>query len=363
LNLCAGNIGTNPHQIYFDNVGMYEPTPPYIITATVVGNGSISPSGAVPVVNGSNQAFVITPDLNHHVGDVLVDEVSVGALTDYTFFNVKAAHTIKATFAIDTYQVTATVTNGNGSLDASTPTPVTVNHDATASFQFNADAGYHVASVSGCGLSYTNTDNTVDTYTATTAAVTAGCNVDASFSIDTYQVTATVTGDNGSLDASTPTPVVVNHGAAASFQFNADAGYHVASVSGCGLSYTNTDNTVDTYMATTAAVTAGCNVDAAFAINTYILTVETVGNGQGTVSSDIGGIDCPGNCNELYDSNQTIVLTATPDNRSKFKGWSGDCTGIDLTCSITMDQAKNVTAQFHHFPWTMFLPAINNSLP
>jgi uncharacterized repeat protein (TIGR02543 family) len=243
-----------------------------------------------------------------------------------------------------------------------------VNHDATASFQFNAAAGYHIASVSGCDTSYTNTDNTVDAYTAITTAVTAGCNVDATFAIDTYQVTATVTGSNGSLDESTPTPVTVNHDATASFQFNADEGYHVASISGCDISYINTDNTVDTYTATTAAVTAGCNVDAAFAgdtytIDTYTLTVETVGKGQGTVRSDIGGIDCPGNCNELHDSNQTIVLTAIPDNRSKFKGWSGDCTGIDPTCSVTMDQAKNVTARFHAFPWTMFMPAINNYLP
>ncbi|MCF8055842.1 MAG: right-handed parallel beta-helix repeat-containing protein [Desulfocapsa sp.] len=444
LHLTAGNLGTN--QIYFDNVGMYDQPPSYIITATATGNGSISPSGAVPVSNGSNQTFAFTPDLDHHVEDVLVDEVSAGALTDYTFFNVTAAHTINATFAIDTYQVSATVTGGNGNLDASTPTPVIVNHGATASFQFNAVAGYHVASISGCdlsytntdntvdtytattgavtagcnvdatfaidtyqvtatvtggngsldpstpdsvmvnhgaaasfqfnavagyhvasisgcGLSYTNTDNTVDTYTATTGAVTAGCNVDAAFVIDTYQVTATVTGGNGSLDRTTPTPVIVNHGATMSFQFSADEGYHVASISGCGLSYTNTDNTVDTYTATTGAVTAGCNVDAVFAIDTYTLTVETVGSGQGTVNSDIGGIDCPGNCNELYGSNQTIVLTATPDNRSKFKGWGGDCTGIELTCSITMDQAKNVTAQFHHFPWVMFLPAIINSLP
>jgi hypothetical protein len=55
----------------------------------------------VNLLCGSNQTFTITPDPNHHVLDVLVDGVSVGAVTSYTFTNVTAAHTIAASFAID----------------------------------------------------------------------------------------------------------------------------------------------------------------------------------------------------------------------------------------------------------------------
>ena len=56
---------------------------------------------------GADQAFTITPDARYHVADVLVDGVSVGAVTSYTFTNVTANHTIAATFAIDTYTITA----------------------------------------------------------------------------------------------------------------------------------------------------------------------------------------------------------------------------------------------------------------
>jgi hypothetical protein len=73
-------------------------------------HGTISPSGAVAVVCGSNQTFTITPDPNHHVLDVLVDGVSQGPVASYTFTNVTAAHTIAASFAIDNIISVATAT-------------------------------------------------------------------------------------------------------------------------------------------------------------------------------------------------------------------------------------------------------------
>ena len=41
------------------------------------------------------------------MADVLVDGVSVGAVTSYTFTDVTADHTIAASFAINTYTITA----------------------------------------------------------------------------------------------------------------------------------------------------------------------------------------------------------------------------------------------------------------
>ena len=64
---------------------------------------------------GSDQAFTITPAAGYHVADVLVDGVSVGAVTTYTFTNVTADHTIAASFAIDTITITASA-GANGSI-------------------------------------------------------------------------------------------------------------------------------------------------------------------------------------------------------------------------------------------------------
>jgi hypothetical protein len=72
----------------------------HTITASAGPNGSIAPSGAVIVNDGTDQSFTITATAGYQVQDVLVDSVSVGAVTSYTFTNVTADHTISATFAI-----------------------------------------------------------------------------------------------------------------------------------------------------------------------------------------------------------------------------------------------------------------------
>ncbi len=70
----------------------------FTLTATAGAGGSISPAGAVPVDYGASRTFTITPDDGYTVAGVTVDGASVGALSSYTFTNVKAGHTIAASF-------------------------------------------------------------------------------------------------------------------------------------------------------------------------------------------------------------------------------------------------------------------------
>jgi len=70
----------------------------YTITASAGTGGYISPSGSVSVNYGATQTFIITPNANYSVADVLVDGNSVGAVTTYTFLNVTAGHTISVSF-------------------------------------------------------------------------------------------------------------------------------------------------------------------------------------------------------------------------------------------------------------------------
>ena len=94
--------------------------------------------------HGSSQAFTITPDTNYHVADILVDGTSVGAVTTYTFSNVTSDHTISATFAIDTYTVTASA-GTNGSISPSGT--VTVDHGSSQTFTITPDTNYHIEDV------------------------------------------------------------------------------------------------------------------------------------------------------------------------------------------------------------------------
>ncbi|MDD3814226.1 MAG: FG-GAP repeat protein [Desulfocapsaceae bacterium] len=170
---------------------------------------------------------------------------------------------VDATFAIKQNTVIASV-GENGSLDGSTPSPRTVNNDETVQFTFNADTGYHVASIVGCGIDFSNTVNSLSSKTIITDPFTESCAVNATFEINQYNVSATA-GANGILDVATPSPQTVNYGEITQFTFNANTGYLILSISGCGINFKNTDDTITTMPVTTDAILDNCSVEASFA--------------------------------------------------------------------------------------------------
>jgi hypothetical protein len=77
---------------------------------------------------------------------------------------------------------------------------------------------------------------------------------------------------------------------------------------------------------------------------THTLTVGVSGSGHGTVTGS--SIDCPGTCSASFTAGKTVVLSATPGSGSKFSSWSGGCSGTSPTCTVTMNAAEDVTANF-----------------
>jgi hypothetical protein len=61
--------------------------------------GTISPIGSVTVNDGANQTFTIIPNIGYNITDIVVDGVSNGNISSYTFTYVNQDHTIKASFA------------------------------------------------------------------------------------------------------------------------------------------------------------------------------------------------------------------------------------------------------------------------
>ncbi len=82
---------------------------------------------------------------------------------------------------------------------------------------------------------------------------------------------------------------------------------------------------------------------ATFVATTYTLSVST--NGNGTVTSTDGYINCPGTCTHSYLSNTQVTLNATPATGWTFLGWSGACSGTG-SCTVTMTQSLSVNAIF-----------------
>ncbi|MDO9067567.1 MAG: LamG-like jellyroll fold domain-containing protein [Deltaproteobacteria bacterium] len=244
-----------------------------------------------------------------------------------------------STMAIPQYTVTPSKT-GNGTI--SPDTAETVNHGSTTNFTVTPENGYSVTMGGTCG------GTLVDT-TYTTNAITADCTVTATFTLNTYIVTPSKTG-NGTI--SPLMPQTINHGSTTTFTVTPDTGYSLAMSGTCGGTLVGA-----TY--TTNAITTNCTVIATFTMNSYALTLNKTGAGAGTVTSIPAGINCGVVCSTDYDFGTDVTLTAVPAQGSVFKGWTGDgCTGTG-DCTITMDGQKEIFAAFEKdFPWPMFLPAI-----
>lgn len=131
----------------------------------------------------------------------------------------------------------------------------TVNKGATTSFTVTPDAGY-TASVGGtCGGTLVGT-------TYTTNAITGDCTVDATFAINTYNVTPSKTG-NGVIQPSMVQ--TVDYNTTVSFTLTPDPTFSLIDVTGtCPAGAAPTDNGDGTWGYTTGAVTADCTVVANF---------------------------------------------------------------------------------------------------
>ena len=70
----------------------------HILTAKAKKGGSIYPFGEININYGSNRTFSITPLPGHDLSDVKVDGSSIGAVNRYTFWDIKADHTVEAFF-------------------------------------------------------------------------------------------------------------------------------------------------------------------------------------------------------------------------------------------------------------------------
>ncbi len=76
----------------------------------------------------------------------------------------------------------------------------------------------------------------------------------------------------------------------------------------------------------------------------YQLTVAPPPTGAGTITSNPSGITCPSTCTAGFAANTKVTLTAAPSGTYTFAGFTGACSG--MTCTVTMTAAESVTDSF-----------------
>jgi ABC-type transporter MlaC component len=257
----------------------------YVITASAGGNGSINPAGPVNVNSGAGQTYTISAAPNFKVADVMVDNVSVGAVTSYSFTNVMVNRTISATFTPIVYVITASA-GANGSINPAGPS--NVNSGAGQSYTITAAPNFKLADVLVDGVSV----GAVTSYSFSN--VTANHTISASFTPIVYVITASA-GANGSINPAGPSNV--NSGAGQSYTFSAAPNYKVADVLVDGVSV----GAVTSY--TFFNVTASRTISVTFTPIVYVVTVTVGANGT---------IDPAGLSNVNSGANQTYTIKPDP---------------------------------------------------
>jgi hypothetical protein len=227
----------------------------FTITASAGTNGSIAPNGVSTVDYGATPTYNITPVAGYHVNDVLVDGSSIGALTSYTFPGVTANRTISASFAINTFTITASA-GANGSISPNGATSVNYNDNQT--YTISPVTGYHVADVLVDG----GTVGAVTSYPFTN--VTATHTISATFAIDTYTLSVNA-GTGGTITAPSSSPISVSYNTATAITAVPSTGYKFVNWTASpltGVSFGNANSSSTTVTLTSAGTTVTANFQA-----------------------------------------------------------------------------------------------------
>ena len=229
------------------------------VTATAGPGGSATP--ATQTANlGDTATVTITPHSGYHVATLLVDSVAVSPSGVVVFSQVNADHAVAVTFAINTFNVTATAGPG-GSVS---PASQTVNLGDTATVTVTPSTGYRIATITVDGIPAPAASPVVFTN------VTSGHAVAATFAIDSYTLAYTA-GPGGSIVGSSTQ--VVTHGAdGAPVTASPAVGYH----------FVGWSDGYSTAPRQDKGVTASLSARATFAIDTF--TVSATAGPGGAVS-------------------------------------------------------------------------------
>ncbi len=292
----------------------------FVVSAIAGANGTVSP--ATQTVNsGSSTTVIITPNAGFTIASV-TGCGGVLAGNTYTTAAVTTNCSVNATFSVIppvTFAVTASA-GANGSVS---PATQNVNAGSTATITVTPNAGFNIASVTGCGGALVGN-------TFTTAAVTANCSVSATFSA-IPPVTFTVSASAGANGGVTPATQTVNSGSTATITVTPNTGFNIASVTGCGGALVG-----NTY--TTAAIVADCAVSASFVAIPPVTFTATASNGlYGSISPSSRVVNS--------GSSTTFTVTPNPQYIPTVTGCGGTLVGNTYT-TAALSANCTVTASF-----------------
>ena len=277
----------------------------YSVTASVSGgNGSVAVANAAPNY-GDTATVTVTPNTGYHIATITDNGTPIAATSPVVFAPVSGNHVVVATFAINTYTVSATA----GAHGSASPATQSVNFGANATITVTPATGYHIASITVDGGPVAASSPVVLTN------VTAAHAVAATFAINTFTITPTA-GAGGALSPSTVQ--TANYGDNVSFQVTPNSGYRIGGL------------TVDgTLIGPASGYTFG-NISSSHTISATFVQVFTI-----TPTAGANGSISPGA--QTLDAGSQMAFAITPNSGYHIATLLVDSVSVAPTGSVVFD--------------------------
>ena len=276
----------------------------YEITATTnpVGAGTITGNGVYNY--GEEVTLSVTPNAGYTFINWTKDGEEVSTAMSFTITVTEDAAYV-ANFSVNTYEITATV----NPTDAGTITGAgTYNYGDEVTLSVTANAGYTF-------INWTKDGEEVSTAMSFTITVTEDAAYVANFSVDTYEITATV----NPTDAGTITGAgTYNYGDEVTLSVTANAGYTF-------INWTKDGEEVSAAMSFTITVTEDAAYVANFSVDGYEITATTNPVGAGTITGT-----------GTYNYGDEVTLSVTANSGYTFINWTKDGEEVSAAMSFTI---------------------------
>ena len=212
---------------------------------------------------------------------------------------------------INSFALTISATNGS----------VAKSPDLTS---YDSNAVVQLTATPATGYTFTGwTGDASETTNPISVTMNGAKSITATFAIKSY--TLTIVSPNGTV-AKTPDLTSYDSNSVVGVKVTPAVGYSFIGWTG------DIESSTDSISVT---MNAAKSITAVFMIKKYILTTTAV---NGTVGKSPNLVS--------YDTNSVVELTATPASGYAFNGWTGDASGTTNPISVTMNAAKNITANF-----------------
>ncbi len=236
---------------------------------------------------------------------------------------------------------TGTVSTASGSINCGSTCSTSVAANTAVTLTAAPGSGQVLQSWGGACASSTGATCVVTVSQATSVTATFAASAPSNVAL-----TVAVTG-SGSVSSQ---PAGINCGTTCTANFAANAVVTLTATPAQGQLLQSWGGACSGAAACSVTMSVARNVTATFAAAppaTFALTVVVTGNGS--VNSQPAGITCGATCSANFAASTAVSLTATPAQGQVLQGWGGACSGA-AACSVTMSEARNVTATFTTAP-------------